>query len=238
GDSGGIPLQERLVDRLNEVHERIARACERAGRDPAEVTLVAVTKTVPPDRVSEAIRAGVRHIGENRVQEAREKFPLIEGAGVVRHLIGRLQTNKARYVPGLFDWVHSLDRLELAAELGKRAVKAGKILNCLIQVNVSGEPTKRGVPPGEALALAAAASQVEGVRVRGLMTIGPLTGDADAVRRAFAELRELAGKIAREGLPGVTMEHLSMGMSGDFEAAVEEGATMIRVGSAIFGPRQ
>lgn len=230
-------MERELKERLDAVRERLGRALERAGRKPDEVTLIAVTKGVPLSRVLAAVELGVAHVGENRVQEAREKLPQLP-PGVTRHLVGTLQTNKARYVPGLFDWVHSLDRLELAAELGKRAVKAGKILNCLIQVNVSGEPTKRGVPPGEALALAAAASQVEGVRVRGLMTIGPLTGDADAVRRAFAELRELAGKIAREGLPGVTMEHLSMGMSGDFEAAVEEGATMIRVGSAIFGSRQ
>lgn len=230
-------MQERLVDRLNEVHERIARACERAGRDPAEVTLVAVTKTVPPDRVSEAIRAGVRHIGENRVQEAREKFPLIEGAGVVRHLVGRLQTNKARYVPGLFDWVHSLDRLELAQALGGRAVREGRTVDCLVQVNVSGEESKQGVEPERALELVAALAKVEGIRVRGLMTMAPLTGDMRVVRPVFSGLRELAETIDRARIPGVSMEHLSMGMSNDFEVAIEEGATMVRVGSAIFGAR-
>lgn len=230
-------MQERLVDRLIEVQERIARACQRAGRDPSEVTLVAVTKTVPPQRVSEAVRAGVRHIGENRVQEAREKFPLIEGAGVVRHLIGRLQTNKARYVPGLFDWVHSLDRLELAQALGGRAVREGRTVDCLVQVNISGEESKQGVQPQEALELVARLAEVQGIRVRGLMTMAPLTGDERVIRPVFAGLRELARQIERARIPGVSMEHLSMGMSNDFEVAIEEGATMVRVGSAIFGAR-
>lgn len=232
-----MSLQEHLIDRLRQVQEKIARACERAGRDPSEVTLIAVTKTIPPETVNEAIRAGVTHIGENRVQEAREKFPKIEGAGVGRHLIGRLQTNKARYVPGLFDWVHSLDRIELAQALGGRATREGRTIDCLVQVNVSGEETKQGVSPEQALELVAKMAEIPGIRIRGLMTMAPFTDDMRIVRPVFSGLRALAEEIEKAQIPGVTMEHLSMGMSNDYEAAIEEGATMVRVGSAIFGAR-
>lgn len=223
--------------RVQEVRERIAAACRRAGRDPASVQLVAVTKTVPADAVLEAIDAGVCHVGENRVQEAREKFPLLP-EGVTRHLVGHLQTNKSRHAVRLFDWVHSLDSLRLAEALGKRAVEEGRRLRCLVQVNVSREVTKHGVDPDQLLPLLERVGRVPGLEIRGLMAMGPLTEDEAAVRRAFAEARRLFEAAGREGFPGVVMEHLSMGMSGDFEIAVEEGATMVRVGSAIFGPRR
>src|SRR5690606_36094701 len=154
-------VERVLADRLAQVQERIVRACEKAGRDPAEVTLVAVTKTVPVDVIRAAARAGVGHIGENRVHEARAKFPMTE-EGLVRHLIGHLQTDKARYVPGLFDWVHSLDRIELAQALGKRALQEGRTIDCLIQVNVSGETSKHGVAPERALELVEAIALIEG----------------------------------------------------------------------------
>lgn len=229
-------MEVELKERLDAVMERVHRACERAGRKPSEVTLVAVTKGVPAERIKAAIELGVAHVGENRVQEAREKFPMLP-PGVTRHLVGTLQTNKARYVPALFDWVHSVDRLEVAVALGKRAVQANRVIDCLIQVNISGEPTKHGVSSDRALELAASVAKVPGLRVRGLMTIAPQTDDERVVRRVFASLRELARRIEAARIEGVSMEHLSMGMSGDFEAAIEEGATMIRVGSAIFGPR-
>lgn len=229
-------MKELIAERLARVKETIAEACARAGRDPAEVTLIAVTKTIPADVIQAAISAGVEHIGENRVQEARDKFPHVP-AGVVRHLIGHLQTNKARYIPGLFDWVHSLDRIELAQALGKRAQREGRTIDCLIQVNVSGEETKHGVAPERALELVEQVAEVEGLRVRGLMTMAPLTGDTGLIRWVFASLRSLSQEIEKANIPGVSMEHLSMGMSNDFPIAIEEGATMIRVGSAIFGPR-
>ena len=157
--------------------------------------------------------------------------------GLVRHLIGHLQTNKARYVPGLFDWVHSLDRIELAQALGKRALQEGRTIDCLIQVNVSGETSKHGVAPERALELVEAIALIEGLRVRGLMTMAPFTGETRVIRSVFAGLRELAGRIQSARIAGVSMDHLSMGMSNDYEIAVEEGATMVRVGSAIFGAR-
>lgn len=229
-------MKELLARRLAEVKKNVAEACQRVGRDPAEVTLIAVTKTIPVDVIEAAVAIGVDHIGENRVQEARQKFPQVPG-GVVRHLIGHLQTNKARYVPGLFDWVHSLDRIELAQMLGKRAQAKGRTIDCLIQVNVSGEESKHGIAADRALELVAQAAEIEGLRVRGLMTIAPFTSDMGLVRSVFASLRGLKEEIEKAGVPGVSMEHLSMGMSNDYPVAIEEGATMVRVGSAIFGAR-
>jgi len=225
-----------IRDRVRSVLERIASACARCNRPVRDVTLIAVTKTVPAEGVVEALAAGLRDIGENRVQEAREKFPLI-AEPFTGHLIGRLQTNKARFVPGLFDWVHSLDRVELAEVLSKRALLEGKVLNCLLQVNVTGEATKQGVPLSELPKLAEAVAAFPGIRVKGLMTIAALGAPEGELRRTFASLREASEELKARALPGVEMQHLSMGMSGDFEIAIEEGATMVRVGSAIFGPR-
>jgi len=224
-----------IRDRVQSVLERIERACSRSGRSVEDVTLIAVTKTAPAPSVAQALAAGVRHIGENRVQEARDKFPSLT-LPFVGHLIGRLQTNKAKYVPQLFDWVHSLDRVALANELGRRSIAAGRTLNCLLQVNVTGEESKQGVSLEELPALAEAACQVDGVRVRGLMTMAAYGASEAELRTTFSSLRKAADSLADRGLPNVEMEHLSMGMSGDFEVAIEEGATLVRVGSAIFGP--
>lgn len=226
-----------IAGRIEQVRSRIARACERAGRTSDEVILIAVTKTVPAETVKRAIDAGIRHVGENRVQEARDKLPLLGESACVNHLIGHLQTNKARYVPQLFHWFHALDSERLAAALGARCEAEGRTLNCLLQVNVSGEDTKFGVPKERLPALAEAVSAIGGIKIRGLMTIAPYGADERALRRTFGTLRNAAGALDAEGFPNVTMEHLSMGMSGDYEIAVEEGATMVRVGSAIFGPR-
>ncbi len=197
------------------------------------MTLVAVTKTVPLEVILEAVEAGVQHVGENRVQEAREKLPHLP-SGVTRHLIGHLQTNKVRYVGDLFDVVHSIDRARIAVELGRRASAQGRRMPCLVQVNVAAESTKHGAELGEATALVREAGQVEGILVRGLMTMAPHAASESELRRVFSGLRELAAQVNEAGLPGVRVEHLSMGMSQDFEIAIEEGATMVRVGSAIF----
>lgn len=213
---------------LGRVQEAVARACARAGRSPDHVLLIAVSKTMDAERVRMAVAAGVAALGENRVQEAREKIEAI-GHPVPWHLIGGLQTNKARDAARLFDWIHSVDRLELAQELSRRAHGAGRSVNILLQVNLGDEPQKGGVAPAETKRLCEAVTGLPGLRVRGLMAIPPAVPTPEETRPHFRTLREL-----RDGLG---LEHLSMGMSADYEVAIEEGATMVRVGTAIFGPR-
>jgi len=229
-------LDSTISRRVDAVRERIERACRRAGRPAGAVRLIAVTKNVGVDAVVQAIEAGVTDIGENRIQEARDKVPALPHE-VTRHLIGSLQTNKARFVGDLFDWVHSIDRLKVAHELGRRLTAKDREIDALIQVNVAGEASKHGVPTARAVELVADVATVPGIRVRGLMTIAPLDADERLLRQVFGGLRDLAEEIRSARIAGVAMEHLSMGMSGDFEIAVEEGATMVRVGSAIFGAR-
>ena len=216
--------------------DRIAAAAKRAGRDPSSVRLVTVTKTVAPERIREAVAAGAAILGENRVQEAKEK---IEALGSIAswHLIGRLQTNKAKYAVRLFDLIHSVDTIGLARELDKQAAKTGKVQDVLIEVSIAGEASKAGMAVREAPALVRGVASLRHVRVRGLMTMPPYSEDPDDSRPFFRVLRELAEAIAKENIPGVSMQEVSMGMSGDFEVAVEEGATLVRVGTAIFGER-
>jgi len=220
--------EQDIRGNLERVREAIARACARAGRSPAEVLLVAVSKTVEVERIERAIAAGVPALGENRVQEAREKIETL-GRPVPWHLIGHLQTNKAKDAARLFDWVQSVDRLELAAELDRRARALGRTVDVLIEVNVGEESQKSGVRPGEIKSLLDALAGSSGIRIRGLMAIPPAAPDPEQTRPHFRRLRELRDAAG--------LEHLSMGMSADFEAAVEEGATMVRIGTAIFGPR-
>ena len=225
-----------VADNLRFVRERVTAAALRAGRDPARVRLMAVTKTVDDDRIREAIRAGVEIIGENYVQEARRKIEIM-GAGDRWHLIGHLQTNKAKYAVRLFGMIHSVDRLELAAELDRRAREAGRVMPILIEVNVGGEETKSGVPLSEAPALVRQAAGFMNLSVQGLMTMPPWSDDPEEVRPYFRTLRELAERIAAETIPGVGMRELSMGTTGDYAVAVEEGATIVRIGRGIFGER-
>lgn len=213
---------------LEAVHERVARACERAGRKPDDVLLIAVSKTVEIERIRLAVTAGVRALGENRVQEAKEKVAGL-GRPVPWHLIGSLQTNKARDAVELFDWIHSVDREELARELDRRAHQRERRVKILVQVNVGEEPQKGGVHPAELKGLLESLTALSNLEVRGLMCIPPAAETADASRPWFKRLRELRDAAG--------LEHCSMGMSGDFEVAIEEGATMVRVGTAIFGPR-
>jgi pyridoxal phosphate enzyme (YggS family) len=213
---------------LGRVQEAIARACGRAGRSPDHVLLIAVSKTMDVERVRLAIEAGVAALGENRVQEAKEKIAAL-GHPVPWHLIGSLQTNKARDAARLFDWIHSVDRVELARELSRRAHSAERGLNVLLQVNLGDEPQKGGVAPAELKHLCETVSGLPGLRVRGLMAIPPAAADPEHTRPHFRRLRELRDELG--------LEHCSMGMSADYEVAVEEGATMVRVGTAIFGER-
>lgn len=211
------------------VQERIARAAMRAGRAPEEVLLVGVSKSVDVERIRRALAAGLPALGENRVQEAREKIGAL-GRPVPWHMVGHLQTNKARDAVLLFDLIHSVDRLELARELDRRAAAAGKGAEVLVQVNLAGEATKGGFAPDELKSALEALAGLSRLRVRGLMTIPPPVEHGEQARGWFRRLRELRDAAG--------LEHLSMGMSDDFEVAVEEGATMVRVGTAIFGPRQ
>ncbi|HEV8440604.1 MAG TPA: YggS family pyridoxal phosphate-dependent enzyme [Methylomirabilota bacterium] len=213
---------------LERVRSAIAQACQRAGRSSSDVLLIAVSKTVEAARIQEAVDAGVSALGENRVQEARDKIDAL-GRPVPWHLIGSLQMNKAKDAVRLFDWIHSVDRLELANELDRRARALGRTVDTLIEVNVGEEAQKAGVRPAEVKRLLDAMAGLGAIRIRGLMAIPPIVEDAEQSRPHFRRLREL-----REA---VGVEHLSMGMSADFEVAVEEGATMVRVGTAIFGPR-
>ena len=221
-----------IADNVLRVRERIAAAAERAGTDPRNVTLVAVTKTVDAAAIEQAIAAGVTDIGENYVQDSVAKYAVI-GARVRWHMIGHLQRNKAGHAVRVFDLIQSVDSLQLAREISKRAVSMSKVQDVLVEVNISGEGSKTGTAPGEALELAGNSAALPGVRVLGMMGIAPFTGDEAAVRRSFASLRELWDQ-----LPAENRRWLSMGMTSDFEAAIEEGSNMVRVGTAIFGPRR
>jgi PLP dependent protein len=226
-----------IADNLKTVQGRIAAAAGRTGRDPSSVKLVVVTKTVDVERVREAVAAHATILGENRVQEAKEKIEKL-GAVAHWHLIGRLQTNKARYAVRLFDMIHSVDSLELAKEIDKQAAKINKKQDVLIEVNIAGEASKAGVAIQDLTDLVRQAAKFEHISIKGLMTMPPFLDDPEALRPYFRKLRELAADIARENIPGLSMQELSMGMSGDFETAVEEGATLVRVGTAIFEERK
>lgn len=226
-----------IAANIEKIKQRIAAACSRAGRDPHSVELMAVTKTVSTERILQAVDAGITLLGENYVQEAREKQELLGGRARM-HLIGHLQTNKAKYAVRLFDCVHSVDRLELAQELNKRAKAVNRTLDILIEVNVSGEQTKNGVSPAQVRELIGRIAGLENLSVRGLMTMAPYSDDPETSRPYFQALRQLRDDIAREEIPRVQMAELSMGMTDDFEVAIEEGSTIVRIGRAIFGARQ
>ena len=208
----------------------------RAGRDPSEVRLVAVTKNVDVARICSVVSAGVDHLGENRVQEAARKIPEVPGSPTW-HLVGHLQRNKARHAVGLFSMIQSLDSLELAAELDRRCEACGASLDALLQVNISGESTKYGVAPEAAAGVLREMPVFEHLRVLGLMTMAPYSEDPEDARVWFRALRRLARELSALCLSNVTMDELSMGMSGDYRVAVEEGSTIVRVGTAIFGER-
>ena len=222
-------------DALHRVTERVAAAARRAGRDPSEVVLVGVTKTVAPQRIREAVDAGLRHLGENRVQEAMAKIEaLADMAGITWHLVGHLQSNKARRAAELFSWIHSVDSPDLARRLQLAGQGRSEPLAVLIQVDLGGEPTKHGVEASRLRDLADEVNACSGLRLRGLMTIPPLCADPEASRPYFSRLRALRDELASGGL---VLPDLSMGMSGDLEVAVEEGATLVRVGRSLFGER-
>jgi len=234
--------RERLLANLRDVRDRIAAAAARSGRPATAVRLVAVTKTVSPATIRLLVEAGQRDLGENRPQQLRDRAATLggpstgseQGLDVAWHMIGHLQRNKVKYVVPAAAMIHSVDSLALAEEIGKRAQAAAARAACLLEVNVSGEASKGGASPAEAPALASAAAALAGVDLAGLMTMAPIAEDAETVRPVFAALRELRDRINREApLPQPLIE-LSMGMTQDYEVAIEEGATIVRVGTALF----
>lgn len=224
-----------LAANLNEINQRIAAACGRVGRDPASVTLLAVTKTHPPEVVQQAAQLGLVLFGENKVQEAKAKIPLCPGR-LRWHFIGHLQTNKCRDAVGLFEMVQSVDSLSVAEELNKRAEQAAKTLPILLEVNIVGEASKFGYKPRQLLAELNQLNALPRLELHGLMTIPPWSPLPEKVRPIFRKLVEI--KRECEQLLGAPLPQLSMGMSGDFEVAIEEGATIIRLGTALFGQRR
>lgn len=228
--------EAKLRENLPRVEERIAAARERSGRTQP-VTVVAVTKTHPADAVRAALAVGLRSIGENRVQELEQKVGEVGRSAADWHLIGHLQRNKVRRALALFDLIESVDSHRLAQELSAEAERAGRDVDALVELNVSREPSKSGFSPDEAPDAVAAVCALPRLRVRGLMTIGPLTDDAAAIRASFVRMRNIFEACARE-VAGFDARWLSMGMSGDFEVAVEEGSNLVRLGTVLFGERR
>jgi PLP dependent protein len=226
-----------IAANINEIRQRIIAAAARCQRNPDSIKLLAVTKTVSPDIIGKAIAAGLTEFGENYVQEAKEKIAAFE-KHVKWHMIGHLQTNKAKYAVSLFDYIHSVDRMELAKEIHKKAGQIGRKINILIEINVSGEQTKNGIAPADAIDLIKGIASLENISVKGLMTMAPYSDNPENSRPYFSGLRKLQKNIISEGIPGIQMDELSMGMTDDFEIAIEEGATIVRIGRAIFGERK
>ena len=223
-----------IAENYNKLNARIKQAAEAAGRDPGTIEIVAVSKTVPVERIARALDCGIKIIGENRVQEAKQKYAVL-GAKAEWHMVGHLQTNKVRDALTIFSLIHSLDSLHLAEEIENRAERT---VDCLIEVNTSGEATKYGIEPGELISFFESIQRLTKINVRGLMTIGPgwALEDAENSRSCFRMLFELRGALAKKYHREFPC--LSMGMTSDFEVAIEEGSTMIRVGTALFGPRK
>lgn len=225
-----------IKNNISSVQDRIARVTERTGRRANDILLLAISKTMPVERVEAAALAGQVHFGENRVQESREKIPQLP-EGLIWHLVGHLQSNKAKYCPGLFNWVHSIDSVHLAREIARRYKEKGKVCTALVQVNVSGEEVKSGCEPDEAGEILAALLEEDGTEPVGLMTMPPWDSDPEASRPWFRALRQLRDDLSGQGFSDSSLKELSMGMTGDFEVAIEEGATIVRIGTAIFGSR-
>jgi len=225
---------EAIKNNLDIIKEKIKKAALKANRRPEEIKLVAVTKTATMEQIKEAISAGIKIIGENKVQEAKEKYHILS-ADTEWHLVGHLQTNKVKYAIEIFDCIQSVDSIKLAKEIDKRSLQFGKTTNVLVEVNVSGEETKYGIKPEEVELFLKEISEFSGIRVRGLMTIAQIEKDKEEVRPYFRKLRELSKEIKSKNIKNVKMDYLSMGMTDDFEVAIEEGANMVRIGRGIFG---
>jgi len=223
-----------VKDNLETINKKIKAAAWKVNRDPQEIKLVAVTKTATLEQIKEAINEGVKIIGENKVQEAKGKYQVLT-TEVKWHLIGHLQTNKVKYAVEIFDLIHSVDSIKLAKEIDNRSVQFKKTIDVLIEVNISGEETKYGYNPEKVEAFLKEISEFSGIRVRGLMTIAPISKNKEEVRPYFRRLRELSERIRDKNIKNIKMDYLSMGMTDDFEIAIEEGANIVRIGRGIFG---
>lgn len=228
--------KDEIRRNLSLIEERIAAACRRAGRDRDEVTLIAVSKMNPAEAVVAAHECGIDTFGENKVQELCGKIEAID-VPLKWHLIGHLQTNKVKYIAGKVAMIHSVDSLKLAEVIDKESEKAGVVTDILLEINIAGEESKYGIAPSETEALARSISPLKHVRICGLMTVAPETDEPENNRPYFRQMRELSVDIASKNIDNISMNVLSMGMTGDFEIAVEEGATHVRVGTGIFGAR-
>ena len=226
-----------IKENIEYIRSRIENVAEKSGRGTDEVKLVVVTKTVEPERIKEAISWGIDLIGENRVQEAEEKFCQITEK-VEKHLVGHLQTNKAKKAVELFDFIQSVDSIHVAEAISRRALEKERVMDILVEVNTSGEETKFGIEAVQALPLIETISKFEGIKIKGLMTIGLFSDDAEDTRPCFKKLKILFEEIGSSNVPNVEMRYLSMGMTSDFEVAIEEGSNMVRVGTGIFGSRE
>ena len=228
---------DHLKDRIASIHERIAAAAAKVGKSPTDITLIGVSKTFPAALINEAYALGINHIGENRIQEARQKFPDLS-ATPQKHMIGHLQRNKVKYAVKLFDMIQSVDSISLAEEIDARCSKLGRTMPVLIEVNTSGEEAKAGCQPGEAITLLKAIDRLPHLVVEGFMTIAINSSDPEKVAGCFRQLRSIFDEGARLELEKANLKFLSMGMSNDFELAIAEGANMVRIGSALFGSRK
>ncbi len=230
-------MQELTIrDAIAEVQEKIAAACKRSGRNPEEVTLIAVSKTMPVEALKEAMSCGMKHFGENRPQELRDKQAEITEP-LFWHMIGALQTNKLKYVVGKTVLIHSVDSLHLAEAIEAESSKKGVVSEILLEINIAGESSKHGVAPEEAEALARKLARLSHLKLRGLMTVAPYTEEKEESRPYFKKMKQLMIDINSKNIDNVTMDTLSMGMTGDYEVAIEEGSTLVRVGTGIFGHR-
>ena len=225
-----------LKDQYDAIEARVAAACARAGRDRSEVTLIAVSKTKPVSMLQEAYDFGVRQFGENKVQELNVKIPALP-SDIDWHMIGHLQRNKVKYIVGAVKLIHSVDSVRLAEEISAQSVKKNVVSDILLEVNMAQEETKFGLDQSEVIDMVKTVSQLKNIRIRGLMTIAPYVTDPEENRKYFRAIRELSVDIMNENIDNVSMSFLSMGMTGDFEVAIEEGATHVRVGTGIFGER-
>ena len=225
---------ETIKNNLEIINKKIKKAALKVNRNPEEIKLVTVTKTATTEQIEEAINAGIKIIGENRVQDAKKKYQIFT-ADVEWHLIGHLQTNKVKYAVEIFNCIQSIDSIKLAQEIDKRSLQFGKIMDVLVEVNVSGEETKYGIKSEEVETFLKEISEFPRIRIRGLMTIAPIVEDKEEVRPYFRKLRELYKEIKSKNIENVKMNWLSMGMTEDFEIAIEEGANMVRIGRGIFG---
>jgi len=225
-----------IEENIHTVNDRIRSACQRAGRSFHEVKLIAVTKTRDPETIMKAVKCGVNLLGENKVQELVEKYPMIK-ENVEWHMIGHLQTNKVKYLVDKVSMIHSVDNVKLAEEINKRFEKAGKVIDVLVEINIGGEESKHGIKPEDTIKFINEISNLKNIKICGLMTVAPAFEDKEKVRPYFKKMREIFEKVKESNIENIDMKYLSMGMTNDYTVAIEEGANIVRIGTGIFGPR-